>query len=91
VLNHIHRHSGSTTANIRLIRDPETVQAEIVDTGKGVSQKNLHKGKVIPGVGLMGIQERMRQFGGSVEITSSENGTAVLATIPLKKDLPEAV
>jgi signal transduction histidine kinase len=90
-LTNIHRHSGSTTANIRLSRDLETVLAEIVDTGKGVSPKHLHKGKVIPGVGLMGIQERMRQFGGSVEITSSENGTAVLARIPLKKELQEAV
>jgi signal transduction histidine kinase len=82
-LTNIHRHSGSATANIQLIRNRDAVQIEIRDSGNGVSPERRHENKVIPGVGLMGIQERMRQFGGRVEITSQSNGTQVIATIPL--------
>jgi signal transduction histidine kinase len=82
-LTNIHRHSGSATANIQLSRNRDAVQIEIRDSGNGVSPERRHENKVIPGVGLMGIQERMRQFGGRVEITSQSNGTQVIATIPL--------
>jgi signal transduction histidine kinase len=82
-LTNIHRHSGSATASIRLTRNPGNVQVEIHDSGNGVSPERRHGNKVVPGVGLMGIQERMRQFGGRVEITSQSTGTQVIATIPL--------
>jgi signal transduction histidine kinase len=82
-LTNIHRHSGSATANIKLTRNRQNVQIEIRDAGNGVSQERRHRNKLVPGVGLMGIQERMRQFGGRVEITSQSDGTQVIATIPL--------
>jgi signal transduction histidine kinase len=89
-LTNIHRHSGSPTADIRLTRTGERVEIDVTDTGKGIPSHRLHKNKVIPGVGMMGIQERMRQFGGSAEVTSSDKGTVVVATIPLKSELGEA-
>lgn len=90
-LTNIHRHSGSATADIRLSRASSSVQIEIVDTGKGVVPGRLHAGKIVPGVGLMGIQERMRQFGGSLEITPSESGTTATAIIPLETTFRKAV
>jgi len=82
-LTNIHRHSGSATASIRLDRAPKRVRVEISDTGNGISPERRHANKVVPGVGLMGIEERMRQFGGKVEIKSTRKGTLVVATIPL--------
>jgi signal transduction histidine kinase len=90
-LTNIHRHSGSQTARIRLSRTAETVDVEISDTGKGVPPQRFHGDQVIPGVGIMGIHERMRQFGGNAEIASSAEGTVVQATIPLKNSLRDAV
>lgn len=90
-LTNIHRHSGSSTASIRVARNSELVEVEIIDAGKGIPANRLHGDKVIAGVGLMGAEERVRQFGGTTEITSSSDGTVVLATIPLKDELPEAV
>jgi signal transduction histidine kinase len=90
-LTNIHRHSGSTTATIHLTRASDSVHVEITDTGSGIAPERLHSNRVVPGVGLMGIEERMRQFGGRVHITSAENGTAVVASIPLKAGLREAV
>jgi signal transduction histidine kinase len=82
-LTNIHRHSGSTTADIRLTRTIEGVHVEISDRGRGIAPDRLREDKIISGVGIMGIEERMRQFGGTVNVTSSENGTAVVARIPL--------
>ncbi|MGA9355375.1 MAG: response regulator [Terriglobales bacterium] len=90
-LTNIHRHSGGSSASIRLSRNPERISIEISDSGKGIPLGRLREGKVVMGVGMMGIQERMRQFGGSVEVTSSEDGTAVVAAIPLSNWLREAV
>jgi signal transduction histidine kinase len=83
-LTNIHRHSGSASASIRVNRASEQVDVEVSDTGKGISSDRVREGKVVTGVGMMGIQERMRQFGGSVVVNSSEQGTTVIASIPVK-------
>lgn len=90
-LTNIHRHSGSETARIRLSRTTEAVDVEITDTGKGIAPQRLHGNQVIAGVGIMGIHERMRQFGGNAAIASSAKGTVVQATIPLNNGLPDRV
>lgn len=82
-LTNIHRHSGSATARIRLTRDAERVVLGISDHGKGIDSTHLRDGVVVPGVGLMGIRERIQQFGGKAEIVSTVDGTTVTATIPL--------
>lgn len=83
-LTNIHRHSGSATASVRLNRTNDVVDVEISDTGQGIASDRLRGDRIVSGVGLMGIEERMRQFGGSVKVTSSEKGTLVNAGIPLK-------
>jgi signal transduction histidine kinase len=83
-LTNIHKHSGSSSASIRVNRKSERIDLEISDSGKGISPDRFHEGKVVSGVGMMGMRERMRQFGGSMEVTSSRDGTAVIAWIPLK-------
>ena len=35
------------------------------------------------GVGLRGMSERLRQLGGSLDISSTESGTRVRATVPI--------
>ena len=89
-LTNIHRHSGSSTARIRLSRSERSVDLEITDTGTGIPAQRIHDEKVIGGVGIMGMHERMRQFGGDAEIHSSLKGTIVAATIPLKNSLRNA-
>jgi len=37
-----------------------------------------------PGVGLRGMNERMRQLGGELEIVSSKGGTTVRAMLPME-------
>ena len=86
-LTNIHRHSGSKTASIRLTREPECVQLEIADQGKGlpteVGSKVLAPSTFFPGVGILGMKERVNQFGGSFQIGSQSVGTSTLVRLPI--------
>jgi signal transduction histidine kinase len=82
-LTNVHRHSGSRVASVRIARDSEQVTLEVRDEGKSEQQ-----GKKIfnPGVGILGMRERVRQLGGSLELYSDESGTIVRAFVPLTDD-----
>lgn len=82
-LTNIHRHSGSTTAHVRLTAGTEQFTVEIKDFGKGIrTQDFASSGRV--GVGIRGIRERVKQFGGTFEIRSNAGGTTVTARFPME-------
>jgi signal transduction histidine kinase len=84
-LTNIHRHSGSATAAISIVRTSEKIQLEVRDAGRGIEQetKSALNSSDAGGVGLRGMRERVAQLGGSLEIHSNGNGTTVTATMPL--------
>ncbi len=59
------------------------VQVQVTDSGRGIPQEKQSNLKSSGGVGLRGLQERIRLLGGSVDIKSSEQGTTVTALLPL--------
>lgn len=89
-LTNIHRHSASKTAQIQLTRHADRITVTVQDHGKGMSPARLAEIQSgASGVGLRGIRERLRQFGGSLGVESGPSGTKVLVTIPLAKDASE--
>ena len=85
-LTNIHRHSGSSTAAIRVTRSENEVRLEVRDAGRGIpaqTQNRLASGK-LSGVGLRGMQERLRQIGGQLEVQSNGSGTQVSAALPIE-------
>lgn len=83
-LTNIHRHSGSKTAAIKIVRQDERIDVEVRDRGRGIPQERLadiqmHGG----GVGIRGMRERLRHFHGELDIESNTLGTTVHATLPL--------
>jgi PAS domain S-box-containing protein len=83
-LTNIHRHSGSPTAHIRLWTKEKMVLLEIKDRGKGLGPGVSSQDWMgAPGVGLRGMNERMRQLGGSLELASTGEGTTLTAVIPV--------
>lgn len=84
-LTNVHRHSESPTAHARMSIQDGIVTLEIHDDGKGIPPSILEMGPDAlgkMGVGLRGMDERMRQLGGSLELISSDSGTTVRATLP---------
>jgi PAS domain S-box-containing protein len=85
-LTNIHRHSGSKTAHIHLSRESRAVVVKIDDEGKGMSQDKLAELQSGgSGVGIRGMRERLRQFNGTLTITSKPPGTQLLVTVPLPR------
>jgi PAS domain S-box-containing protein len=87
-LTNVHRHSGSSTAIVRLYSHGPTVVLQVTDAGKGTQTKNF-EGPALNltsafGVGLRGMSERMRQLRGDLEVSSTEGGTTITATLPLR-------
>ena len=85
-LTNVHRHSGSPIANVRLTLTNGNVVLEVKDQGRGISGKHSDGDwHTSLGVGVRGMNERMRQLGGKLEISSSSNGTLVTAVVPTKQ------
>ncbi|MGC1620597.1 MAG: PAS domain S-box protein [Candidatus Acidiferrum sp.] len=86
-LTNVHRHSGSSTAIVRLLTKDQAVILQVVDEGKGTQSKNLEDRAQdwmgTFGVGLRGMNERLRQLGGSLQLSSTCEGTTVTGTLPL--------
>ena len=85
-LTNVHRHSGSKTVEVRLLMKDGMDILEIEDKGKGLSPQLLAQSgqdwTSALGVGVRGMNERMRQLGGTLELLSSEGGTTVRAKMP---------
>src|SRR5262249_38777149 len=84
-LSNIHRHSGSPTARITLSRSSAEVTLLIRDSGCGLPKEVAVPQVGVPhiGVGIAGMRERVRQFGGKLEIASTNSGTTVKVVLPV--------
>ena len=84
-LTNVHRHSGSKIALVSIDRSPIEISLEVKDQGRGIPpdlQAKIMSGEG-SGVGLRGMQERIQQLGGRMELKSDHNGTRVIVILPL--------
>jgi signal transduction histidine kinase len=78
------KHSRSTSAEVLLMFQPDTLRLSIRDFGSGIAQ---HRKSSTPGLGLVAMRERAEILGGSLSIESvSGAGTTVSLVIPLRQD-----
>jgi signal transduction histidine kinase len=85
-LTNIHRHSGSSSADIRVEKQADHLILSIRDYGKGISEERLESFRKTSsgvGVGLAGMRERVRHLNGDLDIESDREGTLVKVNIPL--------
>jgi PAS domain S-box-containing protein len=83
-LTNVVRHAKAESARVELDKQPEWVVVRIRDYGQGVPVKITGVGMTQRlGVGISGMRERIRQFGGELTVMRSEPGTLVEAQIPL--------
>ncbi len=87
-LTNVQRHSGSSSAAVVITENGKEVALEVTDQGKGMPPSVLEQGGQdwmgSLGVGLRGMSERLRQLGGTLNLSSNESGTKVRATVPLQ-------
>jgi signal transduction histidine kinase len=84
-LTNVHRHSGSKVATVRFVLDHDGVTLEVKDSGRRAERRSLGpSGELVGtlGVGIRGMQERVRQLGGRFEVSSNTGGTTIRATLP---------
>src|SRR5262245_33697580 len=80
------RHSGSGLAEIQLKKSQDHIILQIKDHGRGIPQIGLKETDDAdsPGVGIAGMRMRLRQFGGTLEIESNDQGSVVIAKVPIR-------
>jgi PAS domain S-box-containing protein len=83
-LTNVVRHSNSESARVEIDKQSESVVVRVRDYGVGLAL-NLASpsGWMKMGVGIAGMRERVRQFGGDLTVSRSDPGTLVEAKIPL--------
>jgi PAS domain S-box-containing protein len=80
-LTNVYRHSGTNACTVTMAREAQHLRIEIRDNGRGIRPADNSQQRST-GLGLRGMQERLRRLGGTLEITSTEQGTTVTATLP---------
>jgi two-component system, NarL family, sensor kinase len=90
-LINIHRHASSATTRIHWRVKGQQPTLEIAGHGRGMkpafAAARLRQGAGGSSVGVAGMRERLQQFGGVLDITSSAKGTTVRALIPLPRTI----
>ena len=83
-LTNVYRHAESESARIEIEKQAEFVIVRVRDYGKGMAPE-FAQGKVpaTMGVGISGMRERIRQFGGELQVSRAEPGTVVEARVPI--------
>ena len=82
-LTNVARHARATAVDINLGEQDGALVLRISDNGKGIKDSEIYAPRSL---GLMGMRERVRPFGGKIEISGiPEKGTALIVTLPLEK------
>lgn len=79
-LTNVARHAGAREVSVILQQDEDEVSLVVEDDGRGFTQGAR------PGLGLLGMRERVELLGGQFQVESLEDlGTTLYARIPLRE------
>jgi PAS domain S-box-containing protein len=88
-LTNVFRHSEASKVRITLAQKEENIVVAVRDDGKGVDKRITELQPDSVGVGIGGMKQRAREFGGELRLTNANPGTLVELTIPLRLVLRE--
>src|ERR1700688_1485304 len=89
-LTNVFRHAGAHKVGISLTQNNGLIVVAVRDDGKGIGKKivDMEPGSV--GVGIGGMKQRAREFGGELRLSNANPGTLVELLIPHTSGLREA-
>jgi len=77
-LNNAATHAAAKNARVSVVQTPEKLRVEIIDDGLGFDSRRVR------GMGLLGMEERVKRLGGTLSIESrAGQGTSLKAELPL--------
>ena len=77
-VNNVQRHAKAKNAVVELEQTTDAIRVKITDNGSGFDPKRAR------GMGLLGMEERVKRLGGKIEIDSRPGtGTTIRAELPL--------
>jgi len=87
-LTNVYRHSGASHARVTLCWQKDHVTVAVQDDGKGVEERTarLQPGGI--GVGIAGMRQRAKEFGGELRMVNTHPGTRVEVEIPCDSAVP---
>jgi signal transduction histidine kinase len=91
-LSNVLQHSGSKTASVQIARAGDKLILEVRDRGRGIPETTLamlRERQAGLGFGILGMQERLEEFEGTLEIDASALGTSVRAFVPRAQERHE--
>ena len=91
-LTNVIRHAFAKTVKITLHKNNQHIILEIADDGIGIPAEKI---KSIRSLGLMGMQDRVKQADGTMEISGEDGletkGTVIRICIPVEETIPETI
>jgi signal transduction histidine kinase len=81
-LTNVFRHSGARKGMVSLTQEDSRLRLTVRDDGKGIEEGTVHFRPGSIGVGIGGMRERVREFGGELRVINANPGTLVEVVIP---------
>ncbi len=81
-LTNVFRHSEARKAWITLIQREDATVITVRDDGKGVPKRIVEQQPDSVGIGISGMSQRAKEFGGELRLTNTHPGTLVELVIP---------
>jgi signal transduction histidine kinase len=88
-LTNVVRHSQARKAWITLVKNESEIIATVRDDGVGVLNEVAEFRPESIGVGIGGMQQRVKELGGELRLQNAEPGTIVEAVIPIPPGVPD--
>jgi signal transduction histidine kinase len=83
-VTNVFRHSGAREAWVTLTREDDLITGTVRDNGKGIADGIMEGKPDRVGVGIGGMRQRVKEFGGDLRIANAGPGTIVQVSVPIE-------
>jgi signal transduction histidine kinase len=82
-LTNVFRHSGARHARVTLVKSEKQIVVTVRDDGRGLGDQIVKFRPSSIGVGISGMRQRVKEFGGELRLQNATPGTCVEVVIPI--------
>jgi signal transduction histidine kinase len=82
-LTNVFRHSGARRGWVTLSKEQNSVTVIVKDDGRGISEHIEQFRPDSIGIGIGGMRQRVKEFGGELKLKNASPGTVLEVIVPL--------